>query len=184
MSPWQQELGNRPSSLNGTTHMSKQVMHITMSTYRAKFISQHRNLYESHRFVSNLHFHIYILLSSGCMFIWKMVLCNCTTVESCITWLGRFLKRGEPIAWCSLITALKMAFIKVCIARGSGRTDTVTLFSGQQWFLPVCKYILGLIKNSFPPDLVAMGVKVLSHLYTLPTWTLIHYYWWGTELES
>lgn len=33
VSPWQQELGNRPSSLNGTTRMNKQVMHITMSTY-------------------------------------------------------------------------------------------------------------------------------------------------------
>lgn len=38
-----------------------------------------------------------------------------------------------------------------------------------------------ILSSSLPSKLDPLKV---THLYTLPTWTPLHYYWWGTELES
>lgn len=174
MSPWQQELGNRPSSLNGSTHMNKQVMHITMSASRATFLStvirNPTRLWGSYAFDKRPNDYV------------NMTLHDYTTVESCITWLWRFLKGGEPIAWCLLITALKLAFIKLHEAAGR-RALSLRFQCNNDVFFYLDAY-WGLSSTPFPPNLYAMRVKVLSHLYTLPTWTPTHYYWWGTELES
>lgn len=129
------------------------------------YISQHCSLYKSHRFVSDLHL--------------KIVLYNINTQQwSCITWLWRFLQRGEPIALCSLITALKMVFIQLHIAWGSGRMDTVTLFSILQWF---CTYSV-LSSTHFPLIWLQWGTVPPLHTAHLNTDTLLLVRNWTRKL--
>lgn len=124
--------------------------------YRAEYISQQCASF------------CFLLIQTYCkLHSPKKELNGYSAAESYIPWMWVLQKE----MWANSLRLANHCCLLMFIFAVGGQTQLL-------WFRVKASWILS---SSLPSKLDPLKV---SHLYTLPTWTPLHYYWWGTELES